>query len=392
MTDTKVYEQMLADAGIPTTPDGMQAEWNRINAGNKVRIANDTTWSPFWRLISAIVTTPAVWLVTLLIHHALPNAFLRDAGGPWLELLAWAVDVEKKGAVKTRGHLRFIREAADGELALDAGRLIATPEINGQIYRVIIAGPVTIPDGTVSALVPVEAEKPGTAYNLGPGYFSVLPEPIDGIASVTNEPDWISVAGADEESDDALRSRARNQFSAVGQYHHDAAYRASIAEFAGIRTDYIWFEKGAPRGPGSANAYIMIDSGCPTQEFVDGINEHIAAKGHHGHGDDMLCMPMPPDPVVLEVTAFHAGILAADEKEALTSDVADRIRYAFRENQSHEKITRTMPYSRFSMSRLGDELHGQVPALLSIVFSRSDIVSGMALPTLDTLSVTLEVA
>lgn len=389
---TTVYEQMMKDAGIPTTQEGLQAKWDRINEESDVQIANDSAWSPFWRLISAIVTTPALWLVNLLTTYALPNAFLKDATGPWLELLAWAVDLERKAATKTRGYLLFTRDSADGEQKVDAGILVMTPEINGKIYRVITAEPVTMPDGTISTLVPVEAEKAGAEYNLGPGYYSVLPEPIDGIASVTNETDWISIAGADAESDDALRLRGRNQFSAVGQYHHDAAYRADISLFAGIQTDYIVFEHGAPRGPGSANAYIMIDSGCPSQEFVDGINTYIVDKGHHGHGDDMLCMPMPAAPKTLSATIYHDSVLSEDDQTILKERVTDRIRYAFRENQGYEGMTRTMPFSRFSFSKLSDELHDQFPDMKSIEFSLSDIVSTMELPTLDSLTVDLEVA
>jgi uncharacterized phage protein gp47/JayE len=391
MTDP-IYKQMLDDAGIPTTEAGIKAEWDAINNAQDLQIANNSAWSPFWRLITAIVTTPARWLVDLLINHALPNAFLKDAAGTWLDLLAWAVDVERKEAVKAAGNLLFSRVDTTGEAVVEAGILVATPAINGVVYRLVTTEETTLADGEVSALVPVEAEQTGTAYNLGPGYYTVLPEPVPGIDAVTNESDWISVAGADEEPDDSLRLRARNQFSAVGQYHHDAAYRADISLFAGIRTDYIWFEHGAPRGPGSANAYIMIDSGSPAQAFIDTINAYIIDNGHHGHGDDMLCMAMPVTPVTLAVTVYHSSLLTDDEKTALQAGVTDRIRYAFRENQDYEDMTRTMPFSRFSFSRLADELHSQMPDLVSVAFSLSDIVNAMEIPTLDTLTVTLEEA
>ena len=355
-----------------------------------MQIANDSDWSPFWRLITAIVTTPALWLVNLLINYALPNAFLKHATGTWLDLLAWGVDLERKEATKTAGHLTFTRESSDGDLVIEAGILIATPEINEVVYRVITTEDTTIPDGSLTGLVPVEAEETGTAYNLGPGYYTVLPEPVSGVASVTNASDWISTSGADEETDEALRLRCRNQFSAVGQYHHDAAYRADIALFAGISTDYIWFEHGAPRGEGSANAYIMIDSGCPSQAFVDTINTYITDNGHHGHGDDMLCMPMPSNPVDLTVTVYYADYLTDDEQTQLQDDITNRIRYAFRENQDYEDITRTMPLSRFSFSRLGEELHQQVGNLDSIAFSLPDIVNGIEIPTLNSLTITLE--
>lgn len=392
MTDSTIYKQMLADAGIPTTQEGIQAEWEKLNEESDVQIANDSAWSPFWRLISAIVTTPAKWIIDLLISHVLPNTFLKDAKGIWLDLLAWAVDLERKPATITKGNLIFTRESASGDIVVEAGFLVTTPTINGKIYRVITMKTVTLADGVISALVPVQAETAGTAYNLGPGYYSALPEPIDGISSVTNASDWISIAGANAESDESLRLRSRNQFSAVGQYHHDAAYRADISLFAGIQPDYIWFEHGAPRGPGSANAYIMIDSGSPSQEFVDGINTYIRDTGHHGHGDDMLCMPMPVTAKDLTVTVFHAGVLPEDKRTALQQEVTNRIRYAFRENQDYQDITRAMPFSRFSFSKLADELHDQLPDIKSLIFSLSDIKSARELPTLAGLIVNMEIA
>ncbi|VFQ42385.1 baseplate J/gp47 family protein [Desulfoluna butyratoxydans] len=388
---TDVYEQMLVDAGIPVSQEAMETEWRAINAEEEVGIANDSEWAPFWRLITAIATKPAMWLVQLLATQVLPNFFLKDATGAWLELLAWAVDLERKKAATTRGFLVFTREAADGEVTVEAGILVATPPINTKIYRVRTTEEVTIPDGVISAQVPVEAEIPGTAHNLGPGYFTVLPEPVSGIAAVTNEAEWITIAGADAESDDSLRLRCRNQFSAVGQYHHDAAYRADISLFAGIQPDFVWFEHDAPRGPGSANAFVMIDSGQPSQSFVDGINTYIRDQGHHGHGDDMLCFPMPEKPAALVVTVYHDGVLSGERIAALKQAVSDRVRFAFRENQDFSKITRTMPFSRFSFSTLAYELHQQLPDLKSVSFSLGDIVSAMEIPTLSSLTVNTEV-
>lgn len=393
MTDTDaLFTQILEDAGIPTTADAIQAQWDRLNDDSDIRITNDSSWSPFWRLISAMVTTPAQWVVNLLIASVLPNMFLKYATGTWLDILGWAVDLERKAATKAKGHLLFTRESSDGELTIEAGVLVATPAINGIIYRVVVTEATTLNDGVLSGLVPAHAENAGSEYNLGPGYYSVLPEPIDGIVSVTNESDWLSVAGADAEEDDDFRLRCKTQFSAVGQYHHDAAYRADIASFAGIQADYIWFEHDAPRGAGSANAYIMIDSGIPSQEFVDSINTYIVNEGHHGHGDDMLCMPMPDLPQTLVVTAYHSSVLSAEGKTALQAGVTDIIRYAFRENQSYDglKITRTMPFSRFSFSTMAMELHDQLPNLSSVTFSLADIVSGMELATLNSLTVNLE--
>lgn len=390
MTDTD-FTRMLTDAGIPTTPEAMQARWDQLNTDQGSRITNNSKWSPFWRLISAIVTEPCKWLISLLVETALPNAFLKTASGPWLDLLAWAVDAERKTAVSAAGTVIFTRETSAGELTIPAGTIVESPAINGYVYRLVATADTVCPDGSLTVAVAMEAEAAGAAYNLGPGYYSILPQPVNGIASVTNLEDWQTTPGADQETDQELRLRCKNQFSAVGQYHHDAAYTADIATFAGIRTDYIWFEHNAPRGPGSANCYIMLDSGAPSQEFVDTINAHVRDSGNHGHGDDMLCYPMPETSLSLSATVWPADNLPDDAVQTLRQGVEDMIRSAFREN-SDFTVTRTWPLSRFSFSLLGRELHEQFPALQSVAFDRDDIETDMALPVLESLTVTPGVA
>jgi uncharacterized phage protein gp47/JayE len=381
----KIFTQMLKEADVPVTNEEMQERWNAINKEQGGLIQNDSKWSPFWRLISTIVTKPCEDLVKLLIKHALPNTFLRFAQGKWLDIYAWGVSVERKKGVTASGKITATRSTPSGELLVPAGTIIETAPVNGTVYRVISTEDLTIPDGVVTAKIPVHAEKEGNEYNLGPGYFSILPTPITGIATVKNESDWLSVVGADPEQDEPLRLRCRNQFSAVGQYHHDAAYRGDIASFAGIRTDYLFFQHEAPRGPGTANCFVMIESGVPTVEFVERINSHIRDKGNHGHGDDMLCFPIPTTKHDLVIHIIPEPNLTEKELEELKAEIENMVRCAFRENSKY-KMTKTLPFSRFSFSRLGKEIHDALPNLNSIEFTHDgvnkDIVSGMALPIL----------
>lgn len=382
-----LFTRMLQEAGMPTTESAMQARWDAINTAQGSQITNSSKWSPFWRLISAIVTEPMQALITALVTTILPQTFLKTASGAWLDIYAWGVDLERKSAVPAQGVITVTRTNSAGELVVPAGTVIESPSLNGHVYRVAVTATVTIPDTQLTAAVPVQAENTGTAYNLGPGYYSILPQPLSGVAAVTNGEAWLAVPGADEETDEELRLRAQNQFSAVGQYHHDAAYKADIASFAGIRTDYIVFEHDAPRGPGSANAYIMIDSGPAPQEFVDTINAHVRDTGNHGHGDDMLCFPMPVLPVDLVATVHPVPNLEAAKADALVQDVEARIRSAFRESTDYD-MTRTWPHSRFALSVLSDELHAQLPDLASVEFNRDDIVATLELPMLASLTVT----
>ena len=383
------YREMLKEAGVPTTEAEMDKVWKDLNTEQGSLIQNDSQWSPFWKLVNAIVTQPCKWLVELLVKTALPNTFLKTATGIWLDIFAWGVDLKRKEATAARGMLQFTRTNSVGALTIPAGTVIETPAISGYVYRLLTTEEVTAADGELVFNVPVKAEKTGAAYNLGPGYYSILPRPVPGVAAVKNEAEWLDVPGADQEKDDPFRLRCQNQFSAVGQYHHDAAYKADISLFAGIRADYIYFQHGAPRGPGSANAFIMIDSGKPSQDFVDAINNYIRDKGHHGHGDDMLCFPMPITPVELAATIYPVAHLSDSKKDELKAGVADFIRCAFRENSNFE-ATQTFPFSRFSLSRLDRELHSLFSDLDSIEFNRAtDIVSGRALPQLSGFSVEL---
>lgn len=52
-------------------------------------------------------------------------------------------------------------------------------------------------------------------------------------------------------------------------------------------------------------------------------------------------------------------------------------------------MTRTWPQSRFSLSQLGRELHQAFPEIRSLHFTELDILSGLAIPRLSGLEVTL---
>lgn len=387
----KLFSEMLEEAEIPTTESTVKAEWEKLVESHDLEISNNSVWSPFWRLLASIATTPVLWLVKVLIKHALPNSFVKFASGKWLDLHAWAVDIERKGASAALGWLVFSRpgESLSGLVNIPAGTIVQSPAISGIVYELATLADAQILAGEESARVQVQALDVGTAYNLGPGYYSILKKAISGVGSVSNEADWLTSPGTDEESDEELRLRIRNQFAAVGQYHTDAAYRVIINAFAGIRIDYLFFIKDAPRGPGTANCYIMIDSGIPTQDLIDEINQHITDSGNHGHGDDMQCFAIPAMPVTCTALVYPVDNLSADENEQLLENVENIIRSAFRENQAYA-VTQTMPMERFSLSRLNEELHELLSNLKSIEISfngsASDIVAGLELPVLSALN------
>lgn len=380
------FQQALADAGIPTTEAGLRAAWEAEVAAQGSKLSNTSAYSPFWRVVTALVTKPVLWLLTFVSGTVLPNFFVKTATGSWLDMLAWAVDVTRKGSTKATGVIQFTRNAPGGTLAVPVGTLVQSPEINGRVYQLVTTAEGQFSDGLMQLEIPVEAVEAGSGFNLAPGYYAILPVPVQGIAQVANLESWLATPGADPESDDELRLRTRNQFSAVNQYHTDAVYRAMISAFPGVRPDGVYFEHGAPRGPGSANAFVLFDAGVPADSYLEQINAHIRDEGNHGHGDDLLVMVMPETFHDLVVQLWPRSTLTAEQRNQLEAGVGQFIRAAFRENSEYT-ATLTYPQARFSFSRLGEELHQQFAGIESLHFENADIVSELSIPRIQSLQV-----
>ena len=383
------FTRIVKNAGIPTTEDGWKTLFKQeVDAQGSI-IANDSPYSPFWRLISAIVAKPATWIVNkVLIEKILPNLFLQTAtDSDFIEAKAWEHDLTRKSEERTQGKVRFNRAANTGpSLLISAGTIIQSDAINGTVYRVLTVDDVILPENQASVLIPVIAENAGAAYNLGAGYYHILPESVTGIGSAINDDDWIDVLGADAESNQDLKLRTRNAFTAAAPWHIDAVYRAMLTERSGLDTDNIYFEHDAPRGPGTANAFILLDTGQPSQTLIDDLNDYVMAKGYHGHGDDLLVLAMPGVDVSVGLTVYPHVYLLDEEVTALLANVENFIRSAFRENTDYT-VTRTKPNSRFSFSRLGQELHKEFAGIDSLSWQQTDITSQNNVPRLTALTI-----
>ncbi|KVJ60139.1 baseplate J/gp47 family protein [Enterobacter hormaechei] len=381
------FEQVLNESGMPSTEAEITAFFKKTVEAEGF-VTNTSRMSPFWRLISKIVTTPVIWLRDALINVVLRNMFVATATGSMLRLLAWAVNIEAKPASPAAGVLRFYKQNAGDEVVIPAGTVVQTERINGMVYSLAVTEDTTLPEGVESGLVSVAATGSGSGYNLAPGYYRILPVAVAGIASAVNEEDWLVTPGANEETDDELRDRVRNQFNLVGSYHTDAIYRSMIAGVVGLSVDRIFFLHDAPRGPGTANAYLLLDSGEASQPFIDAVNDYVNSQGHHGHGDDMQCFAMPETSHTLAVTVYVESIenMEPEALNALKSNITNLIRCAFRENADYD-VKKTWPYARFSFSNLGREIHKMFPVVDSLSFSLSDIVSELSVPRLAGLTV-----
>ena len=382
------FKQALADAGIPTTESALKAAWEAEVVAQGSKLANTSAYSPFWRVVTALVTKPVLWILTFVTGTVLPNFFLKTATSTWLDMLAWAVNVERKAPTKAIGSLLFSRATTVGSFEIPIGTRVQSATINGNVYELVTTAVGSFIEGESQVSIPVIAIDAGSGFNLAPGYYAVLPVPVPGVVQVVNLDGWLATPGSDAELDDDLRLRARNQFSAVNQWHTDAVYRALIAAFPGVSANGVYFEHGAPRGPGSANAYVLFEADAPADTYLQQINARIMDEGNHGHGDSLLVLVMPETLHNVSLQVWPVANLTEAQRATLKADIALFIRAAFRESTGRDYTpTLTWPQSRFSFSRLVEELHEQFPGIESMKFGTDDIISQLAIPRLQTLEV-----
>ncbi len=377
------FEKVLSDSGVPTTEAEVTAEFRTLLVDSGSTITNNSEYSPFWRLISAIATKPVVWLVQLLIKHIMPQFFLKTVGEPFIELWGDSYNCPRKQAQFLKGRVVFTRENTEGTLNVPAGTMVYSDLINNVVYRVFTDVDADFQDGETGLIVSVTSETASVAYNLESGYFSNCD--IDGL-TVSNPNDWIDQPGADLEHIEAYRARIRNAFNTLSHYHTDGVYKYLISSWVGVKESNIWFEHNAPRGPGTANAYILFELDTPSQSYIETINRQISTEGYHGHGDDVVAYTLPETSHDLIATLYFSGALLDEEKEEKKAVVYHAIYAAFRGNASYE-MTKTEPYSRFSFTHLAGELFDLVDGLEDIEFSLGSIVSGLSIPRLNSLTV-----
>ncbi|CAK2192955.1 Baseplate protein J-like domain-containing protein [Vibrio crassostreae] len=387
------FVEILSESGVPVTEDEFEAKLKQEVVGAGSKVSNDSEMSPFWRWVRAAVVTPCVWLIrTLLAEHVMPNMFVATAERWALELKAWEHDIEPKDAEKTQGNITLTKANAADAVTIEAGKMVQTLPIDGVVYQVRVLAETVIDAGQLTGKVLVEAFEAGAAFNLPAGYFNIIPEEIPGIVDAVNEPDWITQLGADAESDEELALRIQNAFTSSGEWHIDDVYRSIISSVAGIRSDNIYFNNTGDVIPGTAEALILMEVGATPQLVLDQLNDHIMAKGHHGHGDVLTCKAIPDtEHDVIADVVLVANLDEATKVNELL-EVEDRIRAAFRETAAYPEMTRAKPESRFSLSLLGTEIHTNMAQVESVKFTvggkvQEDIISDLEQPRLKTLTV-----
>lgn len=370
--------------GLPADDDAATALLRSDLQDQGSAIANTSPYSPFFVLLAAIFNAPLLYLRDLITGTILPGLFAQQATGTLLDLRAADMDDARKAATKAVGNLTFYRAGTTGDLVIAAGTVVESPPIDGVTYQMATLADGTIPDGSSSAQIAAEAADVGAAYNLGDGYYCVLPTPVPGVTAVANESGWLTSPGTDTESDTDLRARLLLKWGRLSGWHTEDTYKSLISDVAGIEPGDVYFDLSAPRGAGSADAYILTSAGIPSQALVDTANSYINDDGYHGLGDDLQVKAMPALDVPIDVAIIAADTASAADKTQLANDAEDLIKAAFRQSAAYASVPRVAPFARLALSELAAQLHDNLSLVASVSFTApaADVVPAMELPVI----------
>lgn len=152
------------------------------------------------------------------------------ASGTALDLLTALIGVPRRDAQKATGTVAFSRaSAAAQDYTIPAGTRVQTESTDPVAFET--DAEATLTTGSTSVDVDVTAVTAGQQGNVAAGTVTVLLSSVPGVESVENGADM--TGGADGESDDALRARAKDSV-AQGKSATAKALIEAVEELAGV--------------------------------------------------------------------------------------------------------------------------------------------------------------
>ncbi len=191
-------------------------------------------------------------------RHTLAAAFPQTATGEYLDNHAALRGIERKKNAAATGELTFYLDAALGfDVEVPGGTVVS--RYGEPFIQFATDAAATIPAGEVSATAKATALSAGAAYNAPAGSVTVMVNPPEYVAGVTNERAFTS--GTDDEGDAALRERILASYSAYSNCVNEKSIRELL-----LSDEEILDAATAPAEPG-ITVYLRTPSGAVSEEL-----------------------------------------------------------------------------------------------------------------------------
>jgi hypothetical protein len=223
------------------------------------------------------------------INPIYQNASLDGATGFFLSMWGLMLGVARKQESKTVGSFTG---TADRNGLVPAG---AWAVVDGTALRYKVAADTTFTADT-PFLIPVIAEFPGDAYNIGVETKLRLTRVVAGLDSITAGEGWITSVGQEVEEDNPYRERIRSRWRSQILGDTKETYRYYAESVAGVRSAQII---RAPRGAGTTDVVIASVNGVPSPELISAVEQ--ALYDHELMGFDVQVKAPAIIPIVVEI-------------------------------------------------------------------------------------------
>lgn len=265
----------ILDALIPLpTADGLMEEVKADLTADGFPLTNYKPGGVFYTLLR-IALQPKIDLIRLA-RAMLNNMFVSHASGGWLELKGGDYALKRKEAIKASGVITLTRTVSYPAVRIAKGHVFKTGiDASGAELRYIATAPVILQNGQTSCTVPVEAELPGSIYNVPEGTITYSLTHIETVTGITNAEGWLTLEGADQEDLEAYRSRLLGVWADKAIVPIRQTYQNACEAVPGVLIARIVDTQ--PRGQGTIDVIITSTAGAATEALLAQVTAAIAA-------------------------------------------------------------------------------------------------------------------
>lgn len=242
--------------------------------------------------------------------------FVETATGEYLDLHATDRGLSRKDSVKATGKVKFsISAALEADLNIPAGTVVAT---SGSVtYQYVTDSDAVLTEGSLSVVVNCTAKEGGADSNAIAGKVNILVTTVPGIETVKNTTAF--KGGTDAESDDSLRKRIIDSYSAISNGTNKAYYRSVALSVAGVTEASV-----VPKvsGEGTVDVYICNNRTKPTTALVNQVQKIM----DEAREINVIVFVLPASPVSVEL-----GFMITVEEGYDFNTVAENVKKAVKD-------------------------------------------------------------
>ena len=307
MIDESIMEKIIP---IPDEDEEMEKVQGELEDGG-FPITNFKKGGIFYHLCRMLVT---IYIELKELARVIVNScFIKHAEGDWLKIKAADYSKQQKEAKAAKGYVTIYRNEYNNALQVTKGHCFKTePDAGGKELKFYCCENTVIDAGEPVGRVLVEAETPGTFYNIAPGRITISMIHLDGMDYVTNEEGWLFEEGAEEEDLEDLRDRCMGSWAELATRTIEEKLRNAAKSVPGVLDARI--DAQHPRGQGTVDVIVTGAAGEASPELIRKVGDAIEPlKGNY---EDYLVKSSEVVRQAFELVVYLAEDAATDGVDA----------------------------------------------------------------------------